>query len=120
MKKIILGAMMLAGIGAASANAAEGRWVQPGNRFDHNSTRYYDARHDGGFLEAKRQLHNEMDRDRAALANASAIQLACGASAQDVAVQSVVLNQQLAAHYAVKQCELTSAYWARVVAPVCR
>ena len=123
MKKIILGAMMLAGIGAVSANAGEGRWVQPGDRVDRAAVRYYEARRDGEFLAAKRQLHNDMSRDRAALANATAIELACGANQQDVTVQNVVLNQQLAARYAAKQWGLNSAYGAHYlapVAPVCR
>ncbi len=111
---------MLAGLAAVSANAGENRWVQPGYRYDRDGARYYEARRDGDFLAAKRQLHNSMCNDRAALANATAIELACGASPQDVAVQNIAINQQLAAQYAAKQCELNTAYGARVVAPVCR
>jgi hypothetical protein len=122
MKKIILGAMMLAGIGAVGAKAGEDRRVQPDYRIDRASVRYYEGRRDGDFLAAKRQLHNDMCRERAALANAAAIQLSCGANPQDVAVQNLVLNQQLAAHYGAKQCELNTAYGAHyiAIAPVCR
>ena len=120
MKKIILGAMMLAGIGAVSANADQGRWVQPGYRVDRTEARYQEARRDRDFLEAKRQLHNDLCREHAALANATAIQLSCGASPQDVTDQTVIINQQLAAKYAAKQCELNNAYGVRYVAPVCR
>jgi len=109
---------MLAGVGAVSANAGEGRWVQPGYRVDRTEARYEQARRDRDFLEAKRQLHYDMAREREALANATAIQLSCGASPQDVADQTVIINQQLAAKYAAKQCELNNAYGVRYVAPV--
>ena len=113
---------MLASIGAISANAGERQWVRPGPdyRVDRIEARNYEARREADFLQAKRQLHNDLCREREGLANATAIQLSCGASPQDVADQTVIINQQLAAKYAAKQCELNNAYGVRYVAPVCR
>src|SRR4051812_24598553 len=108
MKKIILSAIVLTGIGAVSANAGEWNRARPEWRPGHQAIRFAEARHlqavhvaevrrDYAVAQAQQA---EVCAQQAAIANATAIQLAAGAAPQDVIAQNIVVNQQLAAYNA--------------------
>jgi len=85
------------------------------------AVRVAEVRHDYAVAQAQRALQAEVCAQQAAVANATAIQLACGAAPEDVVAQNIVVNQQLAAYNAAKQYQLqNSCAAAGYVAPVCR